>query len=142
LLLDVFFEVVTIVATQSSPGLRLSIFIVFAADNVEIEVFQIVTLSLSLFTFKSIVAPSLGNVDEILTMTVWLDDKAAYTFADPGSISTVNAIEDSGGVGATGVGGVGVGLSPDLLHPFNTISNSVPYNTILKFINYILINLN
>jgi hypothetical protein len=70
LLLDVFFEVATIVVTQSSPGLRLSIFIVFAADNVEIEEVQIVTLSLSLFTFKSIVAPSLGNVDDILTTTV------------------------------------------------------------------------
>jgi hypothetical protein len=88
------------------------------------------------------VAPSLGNVDEILTMIVWLEDKAANTFVDPGSISTVNAIEDSGGVGATGVGGVGVGLSTDLLHPFNTISINIPYNTILKFINYILINLN
>jgi hypothetical protein len=70
LLLEVFFEVATIVVTQSSPDLRLSIFIVFVAVKVEIEVFQIVTLSLSLFTFKSIVTPSLGNVDAIFTMIV------------------------------------------------------------------------
>jgi hypothetical protein len=102
---------------QSSPGLRLSIFIVFTADDVETEVFHIVTLSLSLFTFKSIVAPSFGNVDEIFTTIVWADDNAAYTIADPGSISMVNAIEDSTGVGATGVGGVGAGVSdPPLLH--------------------------
>lgn len=77
LFVAVFFEVTTTVAIHNSPDLRLSIFIVFTPAEVDIELVQILTLSLSLFTDKSMVAPSFGKVDDILTIVVCDEANAA-----------------------------------------------------------------